>query len=72
MAPLIVIIVRAMGTTHISSIKAIEDQYEFKENTILETFININKIAIQYFTSIILHKHCLETKKIILEPRESP
>jgi hypothetical protein len=59
-APLIVIIAGAHGTTYIPSIKTLQETCKYIESTIKDTLTNINTIAIQYSTSIILQKLRLE------------
>jgi hypothetical protein len=62
-APLIVISTGVRGTTHIPSIN------KFKEALIKTTLTNINTIAIQHLTSIILHKRRLENNQPLPDPR---
>jgi hypothetical protein len=59
-APLLIIFVGARGTTHNPSIQTLKKTYNFKKSKIKETLININTIAIQHLSSIILHKCRLE------------
>jgi hypothetical protein len=67
-APLIVLTAGARGTTHIPSIKTLQKTYKYKESTIKETLTNINTIAIQHLTSIILHKRRLENNQPLPDP----
>ena len=61
--PLIVITVGARATTHISSMKILEEKFKILEKTIKQTFSEINIIAIQHAMSIILHKRRLENNE---------
>jgi hypothetical protein len=58
--PLIIIAAGVRGTTHIPSLTQLHTKYKYKKSIIKDTLININTIAIQYLTSIILHKRRLE------------
>jgi hypothetical protein len=62
-APLIVIIVDARGTTHNPVIQTLRTAYKFKKSETKKTLININTIAIQHLSSIILHKRRLENNQ---------
>ena len=61
--PLIAIIVNAGATTHIPSMKILEEKFKIPEKTIRQTFSEINTIAIQHAMSIILHKRRLENNE---------
>ena len=61
--PLIVIIVGARATTHISSMKILEEKLKIPKKTIRQTFSEINTIAIQHAISIILHKRRLKNNE---------
>jgi hypothetical protein len=67
-APLIVISAGICGTTHIPSINNLKITYKFKEALIKTTLTNINTVAIQHLTSIILHEHRLENNQPLPEP----
>ena len=67
-APLLVISAGVRGTTHIPSIKKLQSTYKFSETLIKSTLININTIAIQHLTSIILHKRRLENNQPLPDP----
>ena len=67
-APLLVISARVRGTTHIPSIKQLQYTYKFSETLIKSTLTNINVIAIQHLTSIILHKRQLENNQPLPDP----
>ena len=67
-APLMVISAGARGTTHIPSIKQLKTTYKLSETIIKSTLTNINTIAIQYLTSIILHKRRLENNQPLPNP----
>jgi hypothetical protein len=68
-APLIVISTGVRGTIHIPSINNLKTTYKFKEVLIKNTLTNINTIAIQHLTSIILHKQRLENNQPLPESR---
>ena len=63
--PLIVITAGARATTHISSMKILEEKFKIPEKTIRQTFSEISTIAIQHTMSIILHKRRLENNEPI-------
>ena len=67
-APLLVISAGVRGTIHIPSIKQLNNTYKFSETLIKSTFTNINTIAIQHLTSIILHKRRLENNQPLPNP----
>jgi len=67
-APLLVISAGARGTTHIPSIKQLQNTYKFSETLIKTTLTNINTIAIHHLTSIILHKPRLENNQPLPDP----
>jgi hypothetical protein len=71
-APLIVITAGARGTTHLPSISALTKYCDMKKPDIIETFVNINTIAIKYLTSIILHKRRLENNQPLPNPYDPP
>jgi hypothetical protein len=62
-APFLVISTGAKGTTRDPSIQTLKTTYKFKKSKIKETLININTIAIQHLSSIILHKRRLENNQ---------
>jgi hypothetical protein len=66
-APLIVILAGVRGTIHIPSINNLKTTYKFKEALIKNTLTNINTIAIQHLTFIILHKRRLENNQPLPE-----
>jgi hypothetical protein len=53
---------------HIPSITQVHTTYKYKKSIIKDTLININTIAIQYLTSIILHKRRLENHQPLPDP----
>ena len=61
--PLMVITTCARATTHIFSMKILEEKFKIPEKTIRQTFSEINTIAIQHAMSIILHKRRLENNE---------
>ena len=61
--PLIVIIAGAIATTHIPSMKILEEKFKIPEKTIRQAFSEINTIAIQHAMSIILQKKRLENNE---------
>ena len=61
--PVIVITAGVKATTHIPSMKILEEKFKIPEKTIRQTFSEINTIAIQYAMSIILHKRRLENNE---------
>ena len=63
--PLMVIIVGARATTHILSMKSLEDKLNIPKNAIKHTFKDINTIVIRHAMSIIVHKRCIENNKPI-------
>ena len=67
-APLIVISAGVRGTTHIPAIKQLKTTYKLSEALIKSTLTNINIIAIQHLTSIILHKRRLENNQPLPDP----
>jgi hypothetical protein len=66
-APLIVISAGVRGTTHVPAITQLKTTYKFSETLIKSTLTNINTIAIQHLTSIILHKRRLENNQPLPE-----
>ena len=69
--PLIVITAGAKATTHILSMKILEEKFKIPEKTIRQTFSEINTIAIQHAMSTILHKKRLENNEPLLINRNS-
>ena len=69
--PLIIINVGARATTYTPSIKILEEKFKIPKETIKQTFIDINTIAIQHAMSIILHKRRLENNEPLLVDRNS-
>ena len=67
--PLIVITVGARATTHIPSMKILEEKFKIPQKTIRQTLSEINTIAIQHAMSIILHKRILENNEPLLVDR---
>ena len=63
--PLIVITAGARGTTHAPSMKQLETTFKLPENPIKNAFKEINTIAIQYASSILLHKRRIENNQAI-------
>jgi hypothetical protein len=63
--PLMVITAGARGTTHIPSMKQLEEEFEIPPSNIKQTFKAINTIAIQYAGSILLHKRHIENHQPI-------
>ena len=61
--PLIIITACARATTHIPSMKILEEKFKIPEKTIRQTFGEINTIAIQHAMSIILYKRRLENNE---------
>ena len=63
--PLIVITAGARGTTHAPSMKQLEQTFKISENAIKHTFKAINTNAIQYASSILLHKRRIKNNQTI-------
>ena len=63
--PLIVITAGARGTTHTPSIKQLEETFKIPNNSVNHTFNEINIIAIQYASSVVLHKRRIENNQAI-------
>ena len=63
--PLIVITAGAKGTTHAPSMKQLEQTFKIPENLTKNAFKEINTIAIQYASSILLHKRRLENNQVV-------
>ena len=63
--PIIVITAGARGTTHVPSMKQLEEKFNICETSIKHTFKAINTIAIQYAGSILLHKRRIENNQPI-------
>jgi hypothetical protein len=53
-------------------ITALTKYCDMKKPDIIETFVNINTIAIKYLTSIILHKRRLENNQPLPNPYDPP
>src|SRR6202049_690299 len=70
--PLIVITARARATTHIPSMKILENNLRIPMVTIKNTFKNINTIAIQYAMSILLHKRRIENHQPLPQNLDPP
>jgi hypothetical protein len=71
-APLIVLVARARGTTHIPSMKKLETSLKLPISKIKDTFKQINIIATQYAHSILVHKRRLENRKPIDDLQNLP
>ena len=69
--PLIVITAGAKATTHIPSMKILEEKFKIPKKIIRQTFTEINTIAIQHAMSIILHKMRLENNEPLPIDRNS-
>ena len=69
--PLMVITAGARATTHIYSMKSLEEKFNIPKETIRQTFTEINTIAIQHAMSIILHKRRLENNEPLPVDRNS-
>ena len=69
--PLIVITAGARATTHMPSMKILEEKFKIPKETIRKTFTEINTIAIQHAMSIILHKRRLENNEPLPVDRNS-
>ena len=69
--PLIVITAGARATTHIPSMKILEEKFKIPKETIRQTSTEINTIAIQHAMSIILHKKRLENNEPLAIDRNS-
>ena len=63
--PLLVITAGARGTTHAPSMKQLKQTFKIPENHVKHTFKEINTIAIQYASSILLHKRHIENNQAI-------
>ena len=63
--PLIVITVRARGTTHAPSMKQLVTTFQLAENAVKHTFEAINNSAIHHAISILLHKKRIENNQSI-------
>jgi hypothetical protein len=70
--PLIIITSGAKATTHIPSMKSLENKFKIPMPTIKNTFKNINTIAIKYAMSILLHKRRLENHQPLPQTLEPP
>ena len=55
----------ARGTMHIPSMKQLEQTCKIPENNVKNTFKAINTIAIQFATSILLHKRRIANSQAI-------
>ena len=60
-----VITARTRATTHIPSMKSLEDKLNIPENAIKYLFKETNTIAIQHAMFIIIHKKRIENNKPI-------
>jgi hypothetical protein len=63
--PLMVITAGARGTTHAPSMKQLEQTFKLSETAVKHTFKVINTNAIQYASSILLHKRRFENNQAI-------
>ena len=63
--PLIVVTAGARGTTHAPSMKQLEQTFKLPENSVKHTYKEINTIAIQYASSILVHKRRIENNQAI-------
>ena len=63
--PLIVITAGARGTMHTPSMKQLEQTFKIPENNVRNTFKEINTIATQFASSILLHKRRIENNQVI-------
>jgi hypothetical protein len=70
--PLIIITAGARATTHIPSMKALENKFKIPMPTIKNTFKNINTIAIKYAMSILLHKRRIENHQPLPQTLDPP
>ena len=66
-----VMTVGARATTHIPSMKILEEKLKIPKEAIKQTFTEINTIAIQHAMSIILHKRRLENNEPLPVDRNS-
>jgi hypothetical protein len=64
-APLIVLASCAISTTHIPSMNALETKLKLPTSQIINTFKQINTIAIQHAHLILIHKRRIENKQSI-------
>ena len=67
----IVITTGARATTHIPSMKILEEKFKIPEKTIRRIFTKINTIAIEHAMSIILHKRRLKNNEPLPVDRNS-
>ena len=70
--PLIVIASGARATTFIPSMKILEETFKIPMDPIINTFKNINTIAIQHAMSILLHKRKIENNQALSETHDPP
>ena len=70
--PLIIITAGARATTHIPSMKSLENKFKIPMLTIKNTFKNINTIAIKYAMSILLHKRRIENHQPLPQTLDPP
>jgi hypothetical protein len=70
--PLIIIIAGARATTHIPSMKSLENKFKIPMPTIKNTFKNINTIAIKYAMTILLHKRRIENHQPLPQTLDPP
>ena len=64
-APLVVLVAGARGTTHIPSMKKLETTLKYPLTKIKDTCKQLNIIATQYAHSILVHKQRLENRQTI-------
>ena len=67
----IVIIAGARATTHIPSMKVLEEKFKTQKETICETYTEINTIGVQHAMSIILQKRRVENNEPLSVDRNS-
>jgi hypothetical protein len=70
--PLIIITACARATTHIPSMKSLENKFKIPMPTIKTTFKNINTIAIKYAMTILLHKRRIENHQPLPQTLDPP
>ena len=70
--PLIVITSSARATTFIPSMEILEEIFKIPMDPIVNTFKNINTIAIQHAMSILLHKRKIENNQALPEIHDPP
>jgi hypothetical protein len=67
--PLIIITAGARATTHIPSMKSLENKFKIRMPTIKNTF---NTITIKYAMSILLHKRRIENHQPLPQTLDPP